>query len=684
MPVKPKQMILLLLLFVCRMADNCSVPDVLSNGDTSLDSAHVKTERKQVEASELACVLCGSTPAGIPRSHHLKLLPCLHVTCEECLVQFLLGKSLPYKDDDFAAAIFACPCCSYSIQLSRAGVSGLKDASFLQTAVSSAVSESATTQLSESEVCRQHTGMPLLINDGADDGNTKDIDSVLSLRQSLPETDSDPKCAGISKQMFDVSSVNNEERSDRDTSESDGYEVDDVVGLARSQISRLSLDVSVRQRECEQSVHQMKLAARDLDAGRAELHRTITQRANHLCQLICSRRDQLLSEVDNEQVLSSARCTDQINTLAAYSQSLHDSSMFAGAVLAAKNVPTKVEVDVVARLNQLILCDTPGVQNSSDVPQITAMRLDVPDVRHEEAYVDKLYGSLVNGTIGTVEFLNSFNTELQWPTGFVVTHTHDSVLAGKAGAFSEEGWVLFYNCHGTCVHRHPLVAGHLPVDVVTIGTGDILVSDVSGQITKFTSSGRLVEEWSDVFWGPSGHMAVNSRDELLITSAGECCIHRYHDGQRLASFSLQWPDNGPGTQPDITAIAVNSHSEIIVTASNFHGPYFFDDDGQFLHSSSIDPTTGETHIQNGVKTSSVTLPSALCCDAFDNVLIADFVGNCVHLLSRTGLHLGRLLTKTYGVACPNFLTLDQDGRLYVGQYGGDVLVFRYMSYVKHV
>jgi len=668
------------------MADSRSVPGALSNGDISLDFVRVKNERKQLASSELSCVLCGSTAASIPCSQHLKLLPCLHVTCEECLVQFLLNKSLPHKDGDLAAAIFACPCCSYSIQLSCDGVSGLKDASFLQTAVSSSVSDAAMTQLDDNEDCRPHTNVPLLtqaINDGADDGNAKDTDGALSFPQSLSETDSDPKCTRIDKHMLDASSVNNKERRNHDTS--DSHEVDDAVALTRSQINRLSLDVSVRQHECEQSVSQMKLAAHDLDAGRAELRHTISQRANHLCQLICSRRDQLLSEVDKEQVLSSSRCTDQINTLAAYSQNLHDSSMFASAVLAAKDVPTEVEVDVITRLNQLILRDTPGVRDPSDVPQITAMRLDVPDVRHEEAYIEKLYGSLVNGTIGTVEFLNSFNSELQWPTGFVVTHTHDSVLAGKAGAFSEEGWVLFYNCHGTCVHRHPLVAGHLPVDVVTVGTGDILVSDVSGQVTKFTSSGRLVEEWSNVFRGPSGHMAVNSRDELLITSAGEFCIHRYRDGQRLASFLLQWPDNGPGTQPDITAIAVNSHNEIIVTASNFHGPYFFSDDGQFLHSSSIDPTTGETtHMQNGVKSGPVTLPSALCCDAFDNVLIADFVGNCVHLISRTGLHLGRLLTKTHGIACPNFLTLDQDGRLYVGQYGGDVLVFRYLSYIKHV
>jgi len=81
---------------------------------------------------------------------------------------------------------------------------------------------------------------------------------------------------------------------------------------------------------------------------------------------------------------------------------------------------------------------------------------------------------------------------------------------------------------------------------------------------------------------------------------------------------------------------------------------------------------------------SVRLASAVCTDAFDNVLVSDFLANSVHLVSRGGQHLGRLLTQSHGIACPNFLSIDHDGHLYVGQYGGDVLVFRYLSYVKHV
>jgi len=82
--------------------------------------------------------------------------------------------------------------------------------------------------------------------------------------------------------------------------------------------------------------------------------------------------------------------------------------------------------------------------------------------------------------------------------------------------------------------------------------------------------------------------------------------------------------------------------------------------------------------------SEMKCPSALCCDAFNNILVADFTSDCVHLVSPAGRFLGRLLTKDDGISCPTFLSLDVDrGRLYVGQYGGEVLVFRYLSCIKH-
>ena len=81
---------------------------------------------------------------------------------------------------------------------------------------------------------------------------------------------------------------------------------------------------------------------------------------------------------------------------------------------------------------------------------------------------------------------------------------------------------------------------------------------------------------------------------------------------------------------------------------------------------------------------SLRCPSAVCCDSFDNILIADFMNDKIHLVSPGGQFLGFLLLREDGVSCPNFLTLDSDGQLIVGQYGGDVVVYRYLSYAKHV
>ena len=687
------------------MADSYCEAGVLTNGANILDLVINNGQGKQVATSyshNLACVLCGATAASA--ACHLKVLPCLHITCHDCLLQYLLDKSLLDSDTNFSASIFACPRCLYAIQLPRDGAAGLNDASFLQTVDSSVVISDAAKSdvqlLSDGAGCRHTSSTPNAINCGAGDGDVTDVSlSLDGLPQSLLDTkDSEDislllKQTGSSKHVaavWQVSSMSVEKRSHCDASGDGGRSAlnkpDVVTG---SQIRSLSLDTERRQRDCERAMLQTKLAAHDLDARKSALCHTIGQRTDYLCKLIYSRRDQLLDELEKEHSQSSAVYSERINAVGAYSRSLEDSRQFADAVLAAKDVPAEVERDVVARLNQLLLSDTLGLEAHSDLPQITAMRLDIPDARHEESFVDKLFGGLVKGTVGSVEFLTSFNTDLRWPTGFVVTRGHDSVLAGKAGAFADEGQVLFYDCHGACVQRHTLPAGHLSVDVVAVESGDVLVSDVSGRVTKFTSSGQLVAEWSDMFQGPSGHMAVNSHNVVLITSAGERCVHRYSelDGQRLATFSLQWPDDGSETPPDITGITVNSNDEIIVVTSNLRNPYLFTSDGRFLHGCSTNPTADEDvkmHVENGLNSASVALPSAVCCDSFDNVLVADFLGNCVHLMSCDGRHLGRLLTKTHGVACPNFITLDRHGRLYVGQYGGDVLVFRYLSCVKHV
>ena len=80
-------------------------------------------------------------------------------------------------------------------------------------------------------------------------------------------------------------------------------------------------------------------------------------------------------------------------------------------------------------------------------------------------------------------------------------------------------------------------------------------------------------------------------------------------------------------------------------------------------------------------------PIALCVDPFGNILVADFTADGLLLLSPSGRFLGQPLTTGDGVACPSLVSVDPGGEaglLYVGQYGGEVRVFRYLSCVKRV
>lgn len=67
--------------------------------------------------------------------------------------------------------------------------------------------------------------------------------------------------------------------------------------------------------------------------------------------------------------------------------------------------------------------------------------------------------------------------------------------------------------------------------------------------------------------------------------------------------------------------------------------------------------------------------ASIVYDGADNVLLADYINNAVHVLSTSGVYLRKLLGETEGVFRPYGLTLDRQRRvLYVGQTG-EIKVF---------
>ena len=441
------------------MAENsCDTLSDANNGPDLVNHNDWKQHEDERRLYNLACVLCNTAVCSV--TQRVKVLPCLHLTCRDCLMRFLVDKWVqpaPLKGVDFSSAIFSCPRCRYTIQLPRDGVAGLKDATFLQVAgTRSSGALSVAAEYDSRRVSGNEGGTdnctPFVtqsVGPGHDDDGDPDIEGTalsldnptLSLLSEIqahhsekanpPPRHSGSNCCGVEKLW--VSSTNCEDRFHCDASVDDAAETEaEVAGSTMFQIRSRSQEMLLRRRHCERSVRQIKLAACDLEARKLVLRDTVAKRADLLCDLVRSRCHQLLGELDREHLHTSAEYGDRIKDLEAYGGHLKDSGQFASVLLAAGNTSEDLKNHVLERLNQLVLCDMPGgVLGPGDVPETTAMRLDVPDTRHEESHLERMFGTIVRGTVGTVEVLTSFHTDVQWPTGFVVTSSHDTVLTGQ-------------------------------------------------------------------------------------------------------------------------------------------------------------------------------------------------------------------------------------------------------------
>jgi hypothetical protein len=677
----------------------------------------------------LHCIFCQNvSPTSEP-----KLLPCLHMACQQCLEQHVATfYSTPVVSNDevgFSQVILSCPRCTFKTQLPKHGIQALKGVRFLQPFVEGSntraelaelqfTSDGLLTSVKSAALDNHVDALPEVMLPGDNSNHSSadrtvhsDIASRLEAESSVSQTNDtcatdkrstfeDPSFETVDKCTVDGHHYTHSERHNNDV------DSDKVVGRNRNvddnewrtsvtRIQKLLQEARQAERECKTSMSLVETAQLNLEETRESLREIVNHRAERLCRLINARRDHLLDNIEKHFTASEVRFRSTRDQLCKQAENLNYCAVFTDAVLSSdKREAYPIVEDMAARISHL----AGSISNRSmlcgqNIPEISALHLTIPDVGHEESQLERLFGTLVSSTVGNTELIMSFNTELRWPTAFVVTRSRDSVLAGKTGAFADSGRLIFYDRQGVCTNSLTLTTGRLPIDLVASSDGSILMSDVSGRVSKYSCSGRLLSEWFDIFRGTSGRMCAavcgGGVDAVLVTSAQDGLVRRCSssDGQLLKEFTLKKLEGEAKLEP--SAIATNSVGEIIVTVANDCFVYFFTCDGTPLRSFHL-PVCGSKGA-NGSRDEAVEetkaakhLLSAICCDPFDNVLVADFIANCVHLLSRSGRYLGRLLTEKDGISCPNFVSIDPDGRLYVGQYGGEILVFQYLSFVKNV
>ncbi|CAH1796607.1 unnamed protein product [Owenia fusiformis] len=155
-------------------------------------------------------------------------------------------------------------------------------------------------------------------------------------------------------------------------------------------------------------------------------------------------------------------------------------------------------------------------------------------------------------------------------------------------------------------------------------------------------------------------IAVNSRGELVTydRSTKAVCHVESATGRILTkSQSFSEP----------VYLAVNSHDVVIVSYMLENCVVGLTRDGKELFR--YGPC------ENGQN--QLNCPKGLCTDTANNIIVADFFNNRVHLLSPDGKFIRFLLTGSDGLYLPTCLVTDNDGHLLVGDSNSYIWVVKY-------
>ena len=642
--------------------------------------------------NHFTCIFCKNTS-----DCHL-LLPCLHTACAGCLCEFL-GSSIS------ANAIFSCPACEFKIQIPKDGIAGFKQLGSLHDDIESPYCSESSNERQQ-EKGNTEDNSQSLTNDIVLENNVGFSDSPrasdnVDRSQQLNENANNnaPADKALSRRQHSKSSSNiccphvlTNIHSCVYCTSCDMILCDSCCGNAHDEHNCTDLSQTAKQKkeyinellthlETKMSLYddeteQIDNFCEHLYNTKEQMKAAIQNRADHLCSVIQTRKQTLMDELETV-------CSANIQFYEKSRQRAKKECRIIGDSLDFAKSTIKCDVggagdvqllniysDMISRLLHLIH------QAKSDLHLVKMfnIRLDVPEKRREESHLEKLFGSLVQGNINCtdVECVASFNIDLTWPVSLAITKTQDIVVVGKMGAFEASGRIMFYSRQGRLLHCQELESNRLPYDVICLQDGTILMSDNWGQLSTYTANGSVICTRQDMFKG-IGRLAVTNKNEILVTSSEQHCVLKYtNDGNLLASL----PENKSSGSVNLQEphyVATNDNGNIIVSDFKQNCIFIFDSAGSLLL----------RYGQENSLQAQLKCLFALCCDPFSNMLVADFPNDQIYLVSPSGQFLGCLLTKKNGISCPNFVTLDRAGHLFVGQYGGEILVFRYLSCMKH-
>jgi hypothetical protein len=256
--------------------------------------------------------------------------------------------------------------------------------------------------------------------------------------------------------------------------------------------------------------------------------------------------------------------------------------------------------------------------------------------------------------------------------------TNVQTLKRVACVGSDRAWISGADKKIRCVDKHGTVIDtvtstcpQFPADITVNRQGELIYSDSYNRTVNIIRQGKkktLIT--TPQGWHPGGLCCTRSGDILVsmgTTDDSQCKIVRYQ-GQIVTQEIDKDEHGNPIYQRGEYAVFVteNNNGDIVASDQNSDSVVVVDREGKVRF-----------RYNEPMGRKKPFSPRDIMTDSMANIIVIDRPNHCLHILDQNGRFLRRVDS---GLNKPTGLSVDSEGRLWVGQYeSGEVKVIKYIK-----